>query len=112
MYLGNAVIRFSCYLSCDPSAATCTSVEVAGAEGDISGTYTFDGSSDFERAAGSTFYILGKYNDDQWLLGEGFNIFSADDNYPYYYVSVSKDCLDSKGKRCLLKRRGLFHASH
>lgn len=91
MYLDNDVTPFSCCLSYDLSAATCTVVEVAGAEDDISGTYTFDGSSYYVRRGGSTSYILGKYIDDQWLLGEGLNIYSADDSYPYYYVSVSID---------------------
>lgn len=77
---------FFCYVN----SASCTEVEVAGAEGDISGTYTFDGSSDYVRRAGSTSYILGKYYQDQWLLGQGFHLYSADDNYPFYYVSVSK----------------------
>lgn len=72
---------------CIRSPATCTTVEVAGAEGDLSGVYTYDGDN-YIRRGGSTSYILGKHTNDQWLLGQGFNIFLADDSYPYYYVSA------------------------
>ena len=67
--------------------ATCTSVVITGAEGGISGTFTYDGSS-YNRRGGSTSYILGKGNNDLWLLGEGFSMSAVGYNYPYYYVSV------------------------
>ena len=70
------------------SAATCSTVEVTGAEGDLSGTYTYDGSGSYIRRGGSTSYILGKYTDDQWRLGQGFYVFNALDSYPHYYVST------------------------
>ena len=69
-------------------AASCLIVEVTGAEGDLSGTYTYDGSDSYIRRGGSTSYILGKYTSDEWRLGEGLYLFNALDNYPHYYVSV------------------------
>lgn len=62
-------------------------IEVAGAEGDLSGIYTYD-EGNYIRRGGLTSYILGKYSFDQWLLGQGFSLYSADDSYPYYYVSA------------------------
>ena len=75
--------------------ATCTTVEVAGAEGDLSGTYIYDGSGTYIRRGGFTSYVLGKYDSDQWRLGQGFSLYYALSNYPHYYVSIplERECV-------------------
>ena len=64
---------------------------VAGAEGDMSGNYTYSSSGDYIRSVGDSSYVLGKDYDDQWLLGEGPYLNFVDQYYPYYYVSVLPD---------------------
>lgn len=87
--IGLSISDLTSYIWSDLTiSATCTTIEVAGAEGDLSGIYTYDGSSSYVRRGGSTSYILGEYNNDEWRLGQGFYVFSADGNYPHYYVSV------------------------
>lgn len=66
---------------------TCTAVEVAGAEGDLSGTYIQSGYY-YNRRGGYTSYMPGEDSYDQWLPGQGFSLNDVEDNYPYYYVST------------------------
>lgn len=72
------------------ATANCTSVEVAGAEGSLSGIYDLDGGSgSYVRYGGVAVYILGKDTSDTWYLGEGAAVADASEDYPYYFVSQS-----------------------
>lgn len=73
------------------ATASCTSVEVTGAEGLLSGIYDLDGySGSYIRYGGVSVYVIGKDSSDTWYLGEGAAVVFANDDYPYYYVSQSK----------------------
>lgn len=68
--------------------ASCTSVEVTGAEGLLSGTYDLDaGSGSYVRYGGVSVYIMGKDTSETWYLGEGTSVYWASSGYPYYFVS-------------------------
>lgn len=64
---------------------------MTGAEGSLSGNYTHSSDGIYIKSEGDTSYILGKYTDDQWRLGEGSSLYYATRSYPYYYVSLLYD---------------------
>lgn len=77
-------------LRCFFATASCTSVEVTGAAGLLSGIYELDGDTgSYIRYGGVSVYVIGKDSSDTWYLGQGAAVVFANDDYPYYYVSQS-----------------------
>jgi len=66
-------------------AATCTSVRVANAEGQLSGVYTLQGSNYIKRELGIT-YGVRYWFDDMWYVEQMYDGTS----YPQYFVSAKK----------------------
>lgn len=72
-------------------------MEVTGDDGTLSGTYLFDGVSEaYKRFDGGITYIIGKYTDGAFYLGEGIALSHVGD-YPYYYVSRQPTCASCAG---------------
>lgn len=70
------------------STASCTTIEVTGAEDLLSGVYYVDErTGNYLRFGGVAVYILGKYYTGIWYLGKGSSVGEANDDYPHYYVS-------------------------
>lgn len=74
-------------------------MNVTGAEGDLSGNYTYSSDGSYIKNEGDTSYILAKHSNDQWLLGEGSSLYYVPSSYPYYYVRVLQDV--SSGRKNL-----------
>ena len=83
---------------------------VAGAGYLLSGTYYVDDVSDaYLRYGGVAVYVLGKYSNGAWYLGEGTAVEDVDDDYPYYYVSP---CIHRQGRRCARSSRHCSFRAH
>lgn len=69
--------------------ATCTSLVVAGAEGELSGTYTLDRSSgNYLKSEGAATYGVRYWSDDFWYVEQMYD----DVSYPQYFVSEDTNC--------------------
>lgn len=69
-------------------AASCTSLEVTGDDGALSGIYMLARDlGAYTRVDGGTTYIIGKYINGAFYLGEGTALYQAKETYPFYYVS-------------------------